>query len=357
MTFKHLLWILSLLLLEAGCGKFMSNLRKDLNESDSSGYDFGAPADPTVGGSWSERGYLDSSKDPDAEEGGSGPRGRRPAALVRKKTLDEVEGSRNGSRDNYRRNFVEPIPEAMVSSGTHPNLEPEKKHLYKNGARATRDDFVDHSQEEGSLWASSGQTNYYFTKNKVRNPGDIISLNIETELYKDIGIEVRNTLSPGEKAKEIETTQSQFRTKFMAELENAKKDTLASSASAPEKPNVAKEAAGDSQVAANTEPAKAPSLPVVSPEELDRLVPRATMNDVDIYPSLEVKPGETMMGEIIERYPNGNIKVRAVKKIPYKKGNPRLVSVVGVVRSVDINDETDVINSGKLYEYRVEVSH
>jgi hypothetical protein len=92
-------------------------------------------------------------------------------------------------------------------------------------------------------------------------------------------------------------------------------------------------------------------------EKLEGAVPRATLADVDIYPELELKPGDTMMGEILERYPNGNYKIRTIKKVPFKKGPPRLVSVVGVVKGSDINDDTDSVNAGKLYEYRVEASH
>ncbi|MGZ3689354.1 MAG: hypothetical protein ACXVBW_13710, partial [Bdellovibrionota bacterium] len=77
------------------------------------------------------------------------------------------------------------------------------------------------------------------------------------------------------------------------------------------------------------------------------------VNDIDIGKLIEIKPGETMLSEIVERFPNGNYKIRGTKKIPYKNGPPRVVSVVAIAKGSDITEE-DVIPSGKLYEYRVE---
>ena len=59
------------------------------------------------------------------------------------------------------------------------------------------------------------------------------------------------------------------------------------------------------------------------------------------------------MSEIVERYPNGNYKIRGTKRIPYRNG-ARMVNLIGIVRGTDITEE-DTIASGKLYEYRLEV--
>jgi flagellar basal body L-ring protein FlgH len=91
--------------------------------------------------------------------------------------------------------------------------------------------------------------------------------------------------------------------------------------------------------------------------ELEKRVPRATFEDVDLSKSLEAKSGDILMGEILERFPNGNYKIRAVKRVIYKYGPPRVVSIIGVVKASDINEETDQIHSERLYEYRVDVAH
>ena len=59
------------------------------------------------------------------------------------------------------------------------------------------------------------------------------------------------------------------------------------------------------------------------------------------------------MGEIVERYSNGNYKVRATRRVPYR-GTVRNMAMVGIVKNTEISD-TDEIGSGKLYEYQIKV--
>jgi len=68
---------------------------------------------------------------------------------------------------------------------------------------------------------------------------------------------------------------------------------------------------------------------------------------------MDIKESDTMMAEIVERYPNGKLQDPRSKKVPYKGGRHRMLSLVGIARGSDIGDD-DVINSGKLYEYRLE---
>jgi len=56
-----------------------------------------------------------------------------------------------------------------------------------------------------------------------------------------------------------------------------------------------------------------------------------------------------MMGEVVERYPNGNYKIRAAKKVPYR-GGQRVMTLVAVAQAKDL-DNKDVINAERLYEY------
>ena len=250
-----------------------------------------------------------------------------------------------------------------LSSDTTPNLEPEIKRRYKNGSRATREDFMDQSQEDGSLWASSGQTNYYFTKNRIRNPGDIITLVIDNDLYRDIGLEVKATLSPQEKIMEIEKTREKYRLKFTSNLNSPQKDSGSSPSSAVPAPVPNQNAAAGlnqppGQAQNNPAATLTPELPIPkTEEEAEKALSDIALPNVDIYSALLVKSGDKMMGEIVERYPNGSYKVKSTKRITYNNGSPRTVSVMGVVKSSDVDEDTDTVNSGKLYEYRVEVFH
>lgn len=261
----------------------------------------------------------------------------------------------------------ESLPETSGGKWKERGYLNAEKHKFPH--RYTKDDFIDHSQEEGSLWASSGQTNYYFTKNRIRNPGDLITLTIDNDLYRDIGVEMKRVLSEGERVAEIAAVQAQFRAKTFAAAEASRRDSITTSAASPTKSE------RSSSTAAGTPPAQSSAdsssgtagqtentqrfLASLSPEDYSRLeksVPKAGLSDVDLLPFIELKVGDTMMGELIDRYPNGNYRIKTLKRVRYKGGPPRMVSVIGIVKGSEIKEDTDIVNSDKLYEYRIEAS-
>jgi flagellar basal body L-ring protein FlgH len=300
----------------------LSKLRRDLDDDYASSRGNG----PTYGGRMADRGFLSESMGESGFGGGRyaemGTSDRVPASL-----LEESPSSSGSWVAGERKGYSQEAGEAQqgdedtTGEGRSENL-PQAKRPYKNGSRATRADFLDESPNEGSLWASDGQTNYYFTKNKVRTVGDIVNISLEDGLIKDIGAEIKRKLSPAEQDRELFSAQ-----------ERLKKRNEGGEGGA---------AAGQGSGAAAAGPAKE-SAEVVG----------ITAADVDVTKSLEVKTGDTMMAEIVDRYPNGNYRIRGSKRIPYKNGAPRMMTVMGVVRGSDIGDD-DVVSSGKLYEYRLE---
>ena len=153
-------------------------------------------------------------------------------------------------------------------SNQYPKVLPEHTRAYRNGQRATREDFIDHHSEEGSLWAPGSQTNYYFIKNKIRNVGDLVVLNVEKDLQAKVVENIKQTLNPFEMARELLDSQTQLQTKVEEDL---KAKLL-----------------GDKS--ANT---KAPTLPMVA-----EAVRKVTEMDVDLAPSLDLKDGDTMVGKL-----------------------------------------------------------
>ncbi len=305
-----------------GCSRLLGNLRKDVDESE------WADA-PTVGGRWAERGMLASEEYSQY----SSYADRAPAGL------DAINGAQNrgqgwvseaqreaNRRDLYRGMDLDPEDIPAVTYSQVQNFAPPVKRAYQNGQRATRADFTDDAGADGSLWAGDGQSNFFFSKNKVRTVGDIITVTAEDGLIKDMGYEIRRTLTPPEREQELKLAETRLR-------EKSSSDKLKTSSAAPADPK----AKGDAKKEEVTE---------------EREV---TYADIDVAQSLEVKSGDTLMGEILERYPNGNYKVRAVKKVVYKNGPPRMVSLLGIVKGSDITEE-DTVTSGKLYEYRLEAS-
>ena len=315
----------------SGCGSLMGNLRQDLDNGESMG------PQATYGGSWQERGFLSESM---GESGRGGSYGslnhsdRAPAALYgggdSRMTASGSSWLDQDQEDAHRRdalrNHASDDDEEMgpPSYRTNPNMAGAGQRNYKSASgRASRSDFVDESQSEGSLWASDGQTNYYFTKNKVRGKGDIVTVKLENDMVRDFGMEIRRTLSMSEKTKELSLAQNRIRTELFNK--DAEKEKAGAVSAAERKP-----AAKD-----------------------DIEVPTASFSDIDVTKSLELKENDTVLSEIVERYPNGNYKIRGTKKVAYKNGSPRLMTMIAVVRSADIGED-DVVSSGKLYEYRLE---
>lgn len=222
--------------------------------------------------------------------------------------------------------------------------------------RVQKVDFLDESASDGSLWASTGQTNYYFTKNRILSRGDLVTLVLEGELLQAIGHEIESTLSPREK--ELEWEQAGFREASLNLLKNAGRqkaqDQLKTTSSAPlaASPSPTSDTGGSSEA----KPSSSAGAGATT-EEQAFAGETSSSNSVNIFSSLNLKKGDLMMAEILDRYPNGNYKMRAFKKVAYKNGPPRVVMILGLLQAGEINEENNFIKSSKLYDYRVEISH
>jgi flagellar basal body L-ring protein FlgH len=323
-----------------GCGQFMGNLRRDLDDSE-------PYTQPTYGGRWAERGFLSDNmpEGPDryAQVGHSE---RNPASDTARNDGDSwisPERAEANARDRYRYSGADDQDGQSVTMSNTPNLAPPVKRMYKNGARATRADFIDDTSNEGSLWGSDGQTNYYFTKNKVRGVGDLVTVTLEPDMLKDLSSEVKRTLTPKEREFELALAQERLKAKAMGLPD-------------PDAPKKDAATPGTDQVATSQSSAQRAPAGTTAEEKKEPEIRQATPADVDVLRSLEVKQGDTIMSEITDRYPNGNYKIRGTKRIQYKGGPPRLITLVGVARGQDIGED-DQIASGKLYEYRIEAAH
>lgn len=296
----------------SGCSKLLGGLRKDLDETQSA-------SQPTVGGAWPEHSMLtsgdDNTRNP-ASDIYNGAQGRG--------SWMSAENAEQNARDQIRGQTGE--EEARINSANTQVLSPNIKRVYKSGGRASKADFVDDTPNETSLWAGDGQSNFFFSKNKVREVGDIVNITIENDLYKDLNQEVTRALTPMEREYELE--QAAEREKAKDAAEDLKKDSLSTS-SAASKPKADKKDDGKQEK-----------------------VNKTTAQDIDIASAVDLKSGDNLMAEILERFPNGNYRIRGLKKVRYRNST-KYVSMVGIVRGQDISDE-GVVNSGKLYEYRLD---
>lgn len=322
---KRLLLLAALVPLVISCTGMQKNFRRDLGPVHS------GTEEPTTGGRWSERGLLEEDM-----------RGGRAPASNGEMTQTDYSYTAWAAPENhdsgYSQQYMEQAQAGPSFSNT-PNLEPPTKRRYKGGDRATRGDFIDDEIDDGSLWASDGQTNYYFTKNKVRTVGDIVTVTVQPDLYRDAITEVVRTLSPVERQIELADAQEKIRRRFLG---------LDAGAAPPQGGAVAATAS-----AAERAPAATTGGATKEKEVDEDLIPRATYADIDVTPQVELKAGDMVMAEIVQRYPNGNYKIRGTKRLRYRN-EVRFLNVLAVVRGSDISEE-GLIESGKLYEYRLEV--
>lgn len=373
-----ILIVLTQLAFSSGCAQFMGGLRRDLNDEEETPY---VPPPSVAGGRWTERGMMANDNMPEAGPYSNlnhGDRGPASGPIdsngnVGSQSWVSPTQADTNRRDAYRNpaSSADDGFQAPTAYSQTPSLPPPTKRQYKNGSRATADDFVDSSPSEGSLWASNGQTNYYFTKNKVRSIGDIITLALDDTMVRDIALETRRSLSPKERKYELSLLQNAIDAKYAGVIAANLQQTAAGSApgSAPTTA-VATPTTSDTVTTSAAAPSRSPASqsaqptanasatsnqPVAITDEMRQqyTIPYANPNDIDVSKVLDIKSSDTMLGEIVERYPNGNYKIRTTKQVPYKNGSPRMVTVVGIVRSEDINEETDVVKSDKLYEYRI----
>ncbi len=324
------------------CSSLVGNLRREFSEGDqqdSPEENTSLVASGRTGGSWPEKGYLDESE---PQLGG------RSIASVREGNPREgwISGEMNDQnrRDAYR--GVSPETEELAAVYGVSPIDP--KRVQPKRKRTTREDFEDKVKDEGSLWASDGQTNYYFTKNKIRGPGDIVAIQVEKDLLKDIILETTRTLTQAEGEAELADAQKRIDAEQAA-------DGVKTSSAAPSRSTASKKKDTKKSAKGKGKDKKAAAPEEEEEDEPTAKVKKATVEDIDVSKAFTMKEGDVLLAEIQERYPNGNFKVRATKKVPYRNGF-RMVNYTGVVKGSEISEDDKVL-SGKVYEYRVDIGY
>lgn len=228
---------------------------------------------------------------------------------------------------------------SVSETGQNEALDPTEDHVrgkietdrgayvshYARGDRATKADFIDLTPGDGSLWTGENDSNYFYSKVKMRALGDIITVKVEDPMTKHIGEEIKKSLTPAEQEVEMALY-------------------LKNNAAAKDDKDVQayRNVASDDLKTSGAEDVKT------------RMEKAARWSQVDVSKAIGLTPGEDLRAEIIDRYQNGNYKIRTVKRIMYR-GSSKLVSLVAVAPAADF-DDADVIKSGKLYEYKIRVA-
>ncbi len=156
----------------------------------------------------------------------------------------------------------------------------------------------DNLKNENSLWVEDGQNNFFFSQNRQKVPGDLITVVIEDGLRRDMITAVKRLLPPEYRNQEVRI------------------------------PGITKEP--------KREPASTPGADGATP------------------PTPEAEPVDDLLtAEVLERYPNGNLRIRAIKRIPFRY-QTRIVEVLAIVKNAEI-DERDTVKSAKFFENKVEL--
>lgn len=213
---------------------------------------------------------------------------------VNRRQVEQKRANVDQTFDQYRQRNVRPVQQRL-SSATNPNVAPSIKRKYNNEApRVTVSNFHD-NKNDGSLWAGNGNDNYLFTKNKWKRNGDIILVNVQTQLKNMITMELKRAFPP--------------------------LPTL------------------DAPRTAETTPAAQPAAKPATDEDEDK--------------SVDTKVHDKISSVIIEEISRDHLLVRGQKNVLYKN-RKHLVELQALISRKDINED-DTVDSIKFLESSVSV--
>lgn len=185
--------------------------------------------------------------------------------------------------------------------------------------RVTKNDFVAmNAKNENSLWKSDGQTNYFFAVNKNKVPGDLITVNVDDSLKTDMHKELKKIIDTDDYERGVEISG-------FGKIGGNTKNTM--------------QAAAENKVASNADGAAANAAAANEPA---RGVASSAQDENVQY-----------IAEVMDVFPNGNMLIRGVKRVPYD-GKVHLLEVTSILKSSDV-PENNVVESSKFFEHKTEI--
>jgi hypothetical protein len=216
-----------------------------------------------------------------------------------------------------------------------------KKRRYQPLKRITRESLLDNGLDEGSLWSSIGQTNYYFIKNKVKDPGESVQLTIDQDLYKEILREIMASLKPHEKDRSLE----EYKRGLIAKLKAEEKKPPADPAVTPPETLLT-----NNPIINNT------LMLANNAEEKVEMIKDLPFHLLDISEQIEISLSESIRAEVTARLPNDILYVRAFKKIISPTVGVKVISIAGKIKTADIMEEQNTVLGSKLYDTEIDIS-
>ncbi len=173
--------------------------------------------------------------------------------------------------------------------------------------RYSREDFIDKNPAENSLWDAQGQNNYLFTNNRKREVGDLVTVDVDRELKREIQYSLWQTL-PAEQRK----------IRKLASFADANDPT--------KKVGAAVDSAADKVAAAADAAKSAEEKGKDAAEEAAKTNIKSAGKEDDI-----------VRMEVAEHVGNGLVRLVGTKRVIYR-GISKTVEVVALVNNKDIDD-------------------
>ena len=101
-----------------------------------------------------------------------------------------------------------------------------KKQYLPPKARYKTDDLTEDSSDSGSIWAGSGNENYLFTKNRWKRHGDIVLINVQSKLKREITSELKRSFPPPQSRGKKKKNTASPEKKEISEKEKKKEDVI-----------------------------------------------------------------------------------------------------------------------------------
>ncbi len=188
---------------------------------------------------------------------------------------------------------------------TVPSVPPEYR-------RYTKSDFVDRVANENSLWDGQGQDNFLFSQNRQREPGDLITVDVEKELKREIQYQLWMTLPPEQRRlKRVPASTETAKTGANGAAPAAGADAAKTEKAAEEKNRDAAEEAAKTNLASSG------------------------------------KEDDVVRMEVAENLGNGLVRMVGQKRVIYR-GQTRIVEIMSLVNNKDVDDSGRVKSSAFL---------
>jgi flagellar basal body L-ring protein FlgH len=266
-----------LVLAFSGCADLLQNLRQE-----------SAAIDAEAGEDQDRKESADSDSDNNSD---------RPARMANRLSGPSAKNVPEFSARGYGRKLASlEDRSAGPDSGAGFGVAPQYR-------RVTRKDFIDSDSNENSLWEGQGQTNYLFANNRKREMGDLITVDVERELKREIQYQLWMTLPPD---------QRRPVRRSVASADKAKPDAAGAEGATP--PATAAAGAGTDQ------------------QNRDAAEEAAKTNLAS-----SGKEDDSVRMEVAENMGNGLLRVVGQKRVIYR-GQARLMEITALVNNKDIDD-------------------